>query len=896
MIKDYINKNDWRVKENSNSNYSYAGLQGHIASTKIAKYTLENIYAKEIAEAHNNCYIHIHDLGNGIIGYCAGWSLMDLITEGFNCNVNFIHSNPAKHLPSILGQMENFLFTLSQEWAGAQAFNSVDTLLAPFVRNDGLTYNEVVQEIQQHLFNLNNKYRISFQTPFSNYSFDLVPPDDLKNRNVIINGKEQDFTYGECYKEMTMVNKAFMEVMMQGDGLGKPFSFPIPTYSITKDFNWDNKLAQMLFEMAGRTGVPYFSNFINSNLKPSDVRSMCPLDGKEKVLIKSTRGRNLEYVEIGNLGHRNIEEYEVFSDGRFVKGKFIKVPNQEIIEISLVNGHKVKMSNKHLNYVQTKNNKITEVVAATELTNEMYLPYSLKNYKGNGGFYELGYVVGCFAGDGSFDKDTSVIFSLNKSQKESIAEKIIKISEKYYGATYTLIPSEKTDLLTLRINSKAIVGLCKEFVENKERNKHYAAKIFDMSIDFKKGVIDGHLDTDGGNRNRIYTSSKKMVETINMLCATMGTTTNIYKDERQGRLGEEPNYAVLIYQLNRDSYGDTWFKNDNKLWVKIKDIKVLNIKKDTYCFEVQGNEPMFTIGTTGILTHNCRLRLDLRELIKSSSGLFAAGDKTGGTGVVTLNLPRMGYLNKNNQNSFYKMLDYYLDLSKESLILKRKEVLKNIENGLLPYTKRYLGNLDRHFNTIGIHGMNECLLNMFGYNIAKKEGRQFTLELQDYILNKLADYQEETGLLFNMEATPAEGVTHRFAKHDKKAFPDIITANDKNLLYYTNSTMLPVEYSENIWEVLEHQDELQCKYTSGTVLHIFLNEPVYNYKVIRSLIKKIFTKHKLPYISITPTIAVCPIHGRLNGNYEYCPHEHTEEEFKLAKERGGVIVEYYQEN
>ena len=567
MIKDYINKNDWRVKENSNSNYSYAGLQGHIASTEIAKYTLENVYTKEIAEAHNNCYIHIHDLGNGIIGYCAGWSLMDLITEGFNCNVNFIHSNSTKHLPSILGQMENFLFTLSQEWAGAQAFNSVDTLLAPFVRNDGLTYNEVVQEIQQHLFNLNNKYRISFQTPFSNYSFDLVPPDDLKNRNVIIGGKEQDFTYGECYKEMTMVNKAFMEVMMQGDGLGKPFSFPIPTYSITKDFNWDNKLAQMLFEMAGKTGVPYFSNFINSSLKPSDVRSMC-----------------------------------------------------------------------------------------------------------------------------------------------------------------------------------------------------------------------------------------------------------------------------------------------------------------------------------------CRLRLDLRELIKSSSGLFAAGDKTGGTGVATLNLPRMGYLNKNNQNSFYKMLDYYLDISKESLILKRKEVLKNIENGLLPYTKRYLGNLDRHFNTIGIHGMNECLLNMFGYNIAKKEGRQFSLDLQDHILNRLADYQEETGLLFNLEATPAEGVTHRFAKHDKKAYPDIITANDKNLLYYTNSTMLPVEHSENIWEVLEHQDELQCKYTSGTVLHIFLNEPVYNYKVIRSLIKKIFTKYKLPYISITPTITVCPIHGRLNGNYEYCPYEHTEEEFKLAKERGGVIVEYHQEN
>lgn len=567
MIRQYINREDWRVKENSNSNYSYAGLQGHIANTEIAKYTLENIYTKEIADAHRNCFIHIHDLGNGITGYCAGWSLMDVIKGGFNCDVRFIHSKPAKHLAAILGQMENFLFTLSQEWAGAQAFNSVDTLLAPFVRNDGLTYNEVIQEIQQHIFNLNNKYRISFQTPFSNYSFDLIVPEDLKNQDVIIGGEEQDFTYGECQKEMNMINKAFMEVMMEGDGLGKPFSFPIPTYSITNNFNWDNKLAQMLFEMAGKTGAPYFSNFINSELEPSDVRSMC-----------------------------------------------------------------------------------------------------------------------------------------------------------------------------------------------------------------------------------------------------------------------------------------------------------------------------------------CRLRLDIRELIKNASGLFAAGDKTGSLGVVTLNLPRFGYLNKNNISGFYEILEKYLVIAKDSLILKREEVLKNMERGLLPYTKRYLGHLDNHFNTIGINGMQECLLNMFGYGIETKQGRKFSLEASDYILQRLSDFQEETGLLFNFEATPAEGVTHRFAKHDLEEFPDIITANNKQLSYYTNSTMLPVEYSENIWEVLDHQDDLQCKYTSGTVLHIFLNEPVYNYKVIRSLVKKIFTKYRLPYISITPTISVCPVHGRLDKSYEYCPHEHTEEEFELAKLRGGIVVEHYEEN
>jgi ribonucleoside-triphosphate reductase len=566
-IDNYINREDWRVKENSNASFSYAGLQGYDAGGDIANYTLKKVYTSEIAQAHKNCFIHLHDLSNGIIGYCAGWSLSDLLNEGFNCDTRFIYSSPAKHLPAALGQIENFLFTLSQEWAGAEAFSSVDTLLAPFVKNDAMTYKQVEQEFQQHIFNLNNKYRIAFQTPFSNYSFDLRVPDDLKNEPAMIGGKEQDFTYGDCQKEMDMINKAFIEVLMHGDGLGKPFGFPIPTYNITKDFIWDNIVAQKLFEMAGIAGAPYFSNFINSELDPSDVRSMC-----------------------------------------------------------------------------------------------------------------------------------------------------------------------------------------------------------------------------------------------------------------------------------------------------------------------------------------CRLRLDLRELVKSSSGLFASGDKTGSTGVVTLNTSRIGYLNKLDKDEFYIMYDHYLILAKESLLLKRKEVLKNMNNGLLPYTKRYLGHLDNHFNTIGIIGVNECLLNMFGYGIETKEGKDFALELLEYTLNRLKDFQQETGLLFNLEATPAEGVTHRFAKHDLEDFPDIVTSNGKGFEYYTNSTMLPVEYTENIWEALNHQDELQCKYTSGTVFHIFLNEPVYNYKVIRSLIKKAFTKYSLPYISITPNIAVCPIHGRLTNTPEFCPYDHSPEEIELAKNRGGEIVEFNSED
>jgi ribonucleoside-triphosphate reductase len=389
----------------------------------------------------------------------------------------------------------------------------------------------------------------------------------MKDEPAIVGGVEQNFTYGECQKEMDIFNKAFMEVMIEGDGLGKPFSFPIPTFGITKDFSWDNILAQKLFEMTGKTGTPYFSNFINSELNPSDVRSMC-----------------------------------------------------------------------------------------------------------------------------------------------------------------------------------------------------------------------------------------------------------------------------------------------------------------------------------------CRLRLDLRELIRNSSGLFASGDKTGSIGVVTLNASRIGYLNKRDEQGFFIMWNRFLNIAKKSLLLKRKELLKNMNNGLLPYTKRYLGTLDNHFNTIGIIGVNECLLNMFGYGIENEKGREFALRLLDHTLLKLEDFQEETGLLFNLEATPAEGVTHRFAKHDLEDFPDIITANGKGYEYYTNSTMLPVEFTENIWEAFNHQDELQCKYTSGTVFHIFLDEPVYNWKVIRSLVKKAFTNYKLPYISITPNIYVCPVHGRLDYAYEYCPYEHTKEQIEIVKQRGGEIIEFNSED
>jgi len=871
MIKQYLYQQDWRVKENSNSTYSFSGLMQHLATSEIAKYTLKEIYPDYIAKAHKDGDLHIHDLGYGICLYCCGWSLEDLIREGLNGVPGKVQSGAAKHLSTLIIQMVNFLGCTQMESAGAQAFNSVDLFLAPFVKIDNLSYKEVKQNIQQLIFSLNIPSRWGSQAPFTNFTFDLVIPEDKKNQPALVGGKFQDFTYGDCQEEVNMINKAFLEIMMEGDYKNAIFNFPIPTYNITPNFDYNSEVAELLWKATAKYGIPYFSNFVNSDMKPSDVRSMCPIDGNEKVLIKSTRGRGLEYVSIGNLGQHNINNYEIYADGKFVKGKFIKYSNQELIKVTLVNGHSLIMTKQHLNYVQLKNNKQTIIVKGQDLSNDMYLPYSLKEYDGEGGNYDLGYLVGCYAGDGSFDRDASVIFSLNKDQKTNVAQKIINISKQYFVSNYTLTEYEDSQLLTLKIHSKALVGLCKDYVQGKERNKHYTAKIFGTSKNFRRGVLEGHLATDGGNRNRIYTSSKKMVETINMLCATLGTTTNVYEDNREGRLGKASNYAVLIYKLNRDNYGNMWYKNNNKLWVKIDKIEQLNTRKDAYCFEVIGDEPMFTVGTTGILTHNCRLRLDLSKLEKRHGGLFGAGDKTGSIGVVTINLPRIGYLSSTKEE-YFKRLDNLLQIAKESLDIKRRVIIENMDKGLFPYIKRYLGTIKNHFSTIGIIGMHESLINFMGKSLDTTEGYKFADEIMDYINTRLSEFQIQTpGILYNLEATPAEGTSYRLAKEDTKRFNNIITAGTKTSPYYTNSVHLPVNFSKDIFQVLVIQDEFQTKFTSGTVIHLFVGERIKNTEVIKSIVEKICNNYKLPYFSITPTFSICQEHNYIDGEHYNCP-------------------------
>jgi anaerobic ribonucleoside-triphosphate reductase len=905
VVDDYVGLNDWMVKENSNMGFSLQGLNNYIATKIITNYWVRRIYPEAIRLTHEAADIHIHDLGT-LGAYCVGWDLKDLLITGFKGVSGKVRSKPPKHLRTACAQMVNFFYTLQGETAGAQAFSNFDSLLAPFIRYDNLDYKEVKQIMQEFLFGLAVPTRVGFQTPFTNITMDLECPEYMKNEPVIIGGVPQSEKYGEFSKEMDMLNMAFAECMLEGDADGRVFTFPIPTYNITKEFDWDNPKLDLVWEMTAKYGIPYFSNFVNSDMKPEDARSMCPLAANEKVLIKSSRGRNLEYSEIGNIfrGNKKGEEYEIYSEGKFVEGKFNKFPNQKMIKVTLENNHEIKMSKEHLNFVLKRKNEKIKILKGEELNKEMYLPYSLTKYKGNGGNREMGFFVGAYAGDGSFDGETSVVFSLENNYKKDLIKKLKKISENHFGANCSISKSSKSKLVTLKVHSKAAVGLCKDFVEGIKREKHYKARLFGTSLDFREGVLEGHYATDGGNRNRIYTSSKKMVETINMLAATLGTTTCIYKDERKGRFGTEPNYAVLIYKLNRNNYGKIWFKQGDKLWMKIKEVENIS-NNSAYCFEVKGNKPIFTVGTSGILTHNCRLRLDQKELRKRGGGLFGANPQTGSIGVVTINMPRIGFTS-GTEKEFLEKLGRLMEIAKESLEIKRKSIERFTELGLYPYSKFYLRQVyqrfgqywKNHFSTIGLLGMNEAIMNfMPGEDITTPKGREFSERVLDYMREKLEEYQKETGNIYNLEATPGEGTSYRFARADKKRFGRIIVANERAFRdseanpYYTNSTQLPVKFTDDIFEALDLQDPLQTKYTGGTVFHTFVGEKI-NKEAVKKIVKKISANYHLPYFTITPTFSICPKHGYLHGAHEYCPkcdqerENVLEEKIKLEVENG----------
>ena len=542
-INEYLEQKDWRVNANANQGYSLGGLILNVSGKVTANYWLSHVYPPEIGAAHREADIHIHDL-DMLAGYCAGWSLRTFLAEGLNGVPGKVEARPPRHLSSAVGQIVNFLGTLQNEWAGAQAFSSFDTYMAPFIRKDRLAYREVKQSIQELIYNLNVPSRWGTQTPFTNLTFDWTCPEDLLEEIPVIAGEEMPFAYGELQAEMDMINRAYIEVMMAGDAKGRVFTFPIPTYNMTRDFPWDHPNSTLLFEMTAKYGLPYFQNFINSDLKPNMIRSMC-----------------------------------------------------------------------------------------------------------------------------------------------------------------------------------------------------------------------------------------------------------------------------------------------------------------------------------------CRLQLDLRELLKRGNGLFGSAEQTGSLGVVTLNCARIGYLCRGDEEGLFDRVVSLLELARNSLEIKRKVIQRHMDNGLFPYTRRYLGTLRNHFSTIGVNGVNEMIRNFTSdrHDVTSEWGHRFACRLLDRVREHIRAFQEETGHMYNLEATPAEGTTYRFAKEDRKRYPGILQAGTDDMPYYTNSSQLPVGYTDDPFEALERQEELQRKYTGGTVLHLYMSERLSSVEACKRLVRRALERFAIPYITITPTFSICPRHGYLSGEHEFCP-------------------------
>ena len=719
------------------------------------------------------------------------------------------------------------------------------------------------------------------QSPFSNITLDWVCPDDQKNLPAIVGGKEMPFTYGDCQKEMDMINKAFIEIMIEGDAEGRGFQYPIPTYSITKDFDWDPKKEnnRLLFEMTAKYGTPYFSNYINSDMNPSDCRSMCPVAACEQVLVYDDYVKEFHVSNIKSLWRSQEEKHAkrktyILFNGELKEAKLNKFEVDQMYEVELMNGHKIKISDNHTNLT------LGGLKRTDELRTDDYLPFNIIPFKdGKGLTYNDGFIIGAYLGDGSKRDTRTITLSLNMTSKKGVLEKIKALVEGM-GAKTTItktdgIGSEGSTLLN--ITSLYVKGLIEEFVVgNNALEKALNLRALGKSEEFRRGIVDGMYATDGGNRNRIYSASKAMIDSLAALFTSLGIVTRVDVDNRTGitgKLSDNPTYCIRFYEENGiPCRKDVYIKEKGYMWFRIKSIKKIpgNL---AFCFEVLNDEKPYFVMPNGLVTHNCRLRLDLRELRKKGGGYFGSGESTGSVGVVTINLPRIAYLSKDKED-FYQRLDRIMDISARSLNIKRNVVTKLMDQGLYPYTKRYLGTLNNHFSTIGLVGMNEACLNAkwLECSLGGKKAQDFAIEVLNHMRTRLSDYQEKYGDLYNLEATPAESCSYRLAKHDKEKYPDIITASsNEDAPYYTNSTHLPVGYTDDIFQALDIEDPMQVLYTSGTVFHAFLGEKMPNWESAMSLVRTIAENYRLPYFTLSPTYSVCPDHGYISGEVYKCP-------------------------
>lgn len=724
-IEEYFGKAAWDIKENSNMDYSLQGLNNFVTSKVMKTYWMNKVYSPDIKEAHESGSFHIHD-ASLLSCYCMGWDLRDLLMVGFGGVAGTNTSGPAKHFDAILGQIWNFLYSLQGESAGAQAFSNFDTYLAPFIYYDKLSYKEVKQSFQKFFHNMTTKTRVGFQSPFTNVSLDLYVPLHMKNEPAIIAGQLMDKSYGEFQNEMNILNKAFCEVMIEGDSEGRQFSFPIPNYNISKDFDWENPNLEPLWKLTGKYGAPYFTNFVNSDLSPEDVRSMCPFHPDEKISIRLNGNYVIMRIEdiYKNLAFKTLDKV------------FVKYKNEDIHVTGVT---------KHVStgFVRIYTDADPQGITVDKLHMQPY--------------------------------------------------RICKYDEKHNVTWSNLLVTEAYKLPTV-----------------------------DCYVPYSKP------------ENSIYCHPDSI--TIDDLC-----------------------------------------------WIPLRGKENMGrMTLHSYCITVDSNEHLFEMGPGRLVTHNCRLQLDNRVLRKRGGGLFGANPLTGSAGVVTLNLPKLAYENKNDKEKFFKALVAKMDLAVKSLLIKRKFIEQKCDEGLYPFSRFYMRSTKErfgeyyfnHFSTIGIVGGDECALNFFGKSIVEQEGLDFMIEVLDFMRARMLEYQDKYGYPFNLEATPAESVSYRLAKLDKERYPDIISATsgiDGAEPYYTNSTQLPVNYTSDIFEACEHQDQLQTKYTGGTVLHLFLGEEIKDTNVVKSLIRKVCENYHVPYVTLSPKYSVCASHGYLAGEQPVCP-------------------------
>lgn len=932
-MEEYLQNIDRRINENANIGYSIGGMILKNSEKITANYRLSHIYPPEVGDAHRSADYHIHDLWM-FCGYCAGRSLRQLLEEGFNGVEGKLQSSPPRNLQSAVNQMINFLGTLQNERAGAQAYSSFDTYLAPFIHKyeqalvEELnelgaifenkeakekyiykkTYKYVKQQMQNFIFGLNVPSRWGTQTPFTNITLDWVCPEDLKEKALFMWGIKHgayEKKYGELESQMKLLNRVLIDVYTEGDRKGAVFTFPIPTYNITEDFPWDDPDVEALFEMTAKYGLPYFQNFIGSQYiietdatgkktkirnpnayEPGAVRSMCPLTPDTSLFVKSSMNgiRKMPIWEMVKWMEGKWTKYEVRSNTWWILAKPIKTPATKVYKITLSNGVEVKMWEDHLQ--PTRENG---VLHAHQLKSWMRLPFNKKAFGWTWWSRDLWYAIGAFLWDGSKDNEWINYSLAGDGTDEETKNNLIRFR---WDLWYPIHITIKDKLMSVRIWMNAFEIIKRFIVWDRAINKWMSKNCFNTSLECRTWILQWYADTDGSKeKKRLYTVSPQLREDLVSLLFSLGMkamATNV--DMREGRISDSPIYRVDYPERSR--YWELYDEDDNYFYFKITNIEDVSYTwAYLYCIEVNSDEHVFSLWN-GLITHNCRLQLDLNELKKRWWWLFGSAEMTGSLGVVTLNMPKIGYMYKGDEVGFKKQIRHLMDLAKTSLELKRKEVSKRLERGLYPYTKRYLADFRNHFSTIGINGMNEAVLNFSDgkEDISTQWGKNFAEDILDFMREGLKEYQEETGNLYNLEATPAEGTTYRFAKEDKKQLPGIIQAGTEEAPYYTNSSQLPVGFTDDPFEALDEQDVLQGKYTGGTVLHLYMGERLGSAEACKNFVKTVISNYTLPYITITPTFSLCPKHGYIAGEHDFCPKcdeeiGRTGEEFDMETRR-----------